>query len=70
MALKTLPAPMTAAEVEAMIASGRYKVKRLRARRPRKGELIMSRVGGTAAFSAPSNENRPDTQPNWFYMGR
>jgi hypothetical protein len=57
------------ASTEQLQAAG-YTVKRLRQRRPRKGELIMSRVGGSAAVSAPSNENRPDTQPNWFYMGR
>ena len=52
------------------LAAKGYTFKRLRPRRPRKGELIFTRVGGASAFSAPSNENRPDTQPNWFYMGR
>jgi hypothetical protein len=52
------------------LAAAGYAFKTIRRRAPRKGELIFTRVGGSAAVSVPSNENRPDTQPNWFYMGR
>ena len=61
MALNTLPAPLTAAEVDAKIAAGEFKVKRLPTRKPRAAHLIMSRVGGSSMMSvAPT-----DHQTRW-----
>ena len=63
MALKTLPAPLTAAEVDAKIAAGEFKIKRLPTRRPRKAHLVMTRVmgsSGSARFMADS-----DHQTRW-----
>jgi hypothetical protein len=58
MALKTLPAPLTAAEVDAKIAAGEFRVKRLRPRRPRRADLIMSRVGGSSMMSSAATDHQ------------
>lgn len=63
MALKTLPAPLTAAEIDAKIEAGEFKIKRLPTRKPRKALLVMSRVmgsSGSARFMADS-----DHQTRW-----
>ena len=53
--LNAQPAPMTATELNAAIAAGKFKVTRLPVRRPRKGEATMSRVGGAKTAWRPSN---------------
>ena len=51
--MNTLPT-MTAAELNAAIASGALKLTRLPRRGPRKGEATMSRVGGSKTAWRPS----------------
>jgi hypothetical protein len=58
MALNTLPAPLTAAELTAKIQTGEFKIKRLPTRRPRKADLIMTRVGGTSMMSSAASDHQ------------
>jgi hypothetical protein len=63
MTLNTLPAPMTAAELTAKIEAGEFTVTRLKSRRPRRADLVMSRVmgsSGSARFIADT-----DNQTRW-----
>lgn len=63
MALNTLPAPLTAKEINSKIASGEYTIRRLPTRKPRKAHLIMTRVmgsSGSARFMADT-----DHQTRW-----
>jgi hypothetical protein len=58
MALKTLPAPLTAAELTAKIEAGEFKIKRLAPKRPRRADLIMSRVGGSSMMSSAATDHQ------------
>ena len=61
MTLKTLPAPMTAAELTAKIEAGEFTVTRIKAVKPRRADLVMTRVmgsSGSARFIAPT-DNAP-----------
>jgi hypothetical protein len=58
MALNTLPAPLTAEQLNAAIEAGEFKIKRLPTRRPRRADLIMSRVGGSSMMSSASSDNQ------------
>ena len=58
MTLNTLPAPMTAAELTAKIEAGEFTVTRLKPRKPRRADLVMSRVmgsSGSARFIAETD---------------
>jgi hypothetical protein len=48
------PTVMTAAELNAAIASGAMRLTRLPRRGPRKGEATMTRVGGSGTAWRPS----------------
>ena len=63
MALKTLPAPLTAAELTAKIEAGEFKIKRLPTRRPRRADLIMTRVMGSSGSARFMADN--DHQTRW-----
>lgn len=60
--LNTLPAPLTREEIDQKIASGEFKVTRLKTRKPRKAHLIMTRIGGSsisARFIDFAHDNVP-----------
>jgi hypothetical protein len=58
MALLTPPAPMTTEQLNAAIAAGEFKIKRLAPKRPRRADLIMTRIGGSSMMSSASSDHQ------------